>query len=481
MDNLGGEESLSATASSWRRSAEDDRDRRRVIDTTNDFSEAPENSASRSNHPSSRSLVVLAFLFILGIALSHAVASGYESTKRPLGTETNNISSSNDKRIVNEKSEQNPLSTTTPADEEEKMEGITTAVLTRASQLSVLIAQLDASDVVEVYVVTRLAHLSNMGSKVGAGSTGGNGNGKIRRILDESKAANSSKIAVEPKTVVSESMRSSPQVLSMSGEGNINLPSGPVRIHKPALAFRYRPRVVSHEEFSSSSSSPHEHRKYFELTLEYGPERTGATRTFESLPVIQMDTELMAEAGNDDFGKFATWSNDGRVYYSTHISDEWSDAYYMTSITGVVVEKIIQRAAEYNNKRPRYQPFEVISKPSGKLLLKSSSADDFVWEMFHDLADLYVEIDPLLVPARGRVQFYVSDPDENETNEQEGDQREKLIGGDETNGGDKYSKTKTKAMNPNVQMVTGTLEASRAAVFYEKFANCASAIKTGKI
>ena len=153
----------------------------------------------------------------------------------------------------------------------------------------------------------------------------------------------------------------------------------------------------------------------------------------------------------------------------------------MTSITGVVVEKIIQRAAEYNNKRPRYQPFEVISKPSGKLLLKSSSADDFVWEMFHDLADLYVEIDPLLVPARGRVQFYVSDPDENEINEQEGDQRERLIGDDENNGGDKYSKTKTKAMNPNVQMVTGTLEASRAAVFYEKFANCASAIKTGKI
>jgi hypothetical protein len=193
-----------------------------------------------------------------------------------------------------------------------------------------------------------------------------------------------------------------------------------------------------------------------------------------------MDTELMAEAGNNDFGKFATWSNDGRVYYSTQISDEWSDAYYMTSITGVVVEKIIQRAAEYNNKRPRYQPFEVISKPSGKLLLKSSSADDFVWEMFHDLADLYVEIDPLLVPARGRVQFYVSDPDDSEIKEQEGDQRERLIGGDETNGGDKYSKTKTKAMNPNVQMVTGTIEASRAAVFYEKFFDCANAIKTGK-
>ena len=470
MDNLEGEESLSATSSSWRRSAEDDRDRRRVIDTTNtthDFIEPPENNASHSNHPSSRSLVVLAFLFILGIALSHTVVSGYKSTKRPLGTEINNISSSNDKRSVNEKSEQNLIgTTTTPADEEQKMEGITTAVLSRASQLSVLIAQLDASDVVEVYVVTRLAHLSNMGSKVGAGSTGGNGNGKIRRILDESKAANSSKIATEPKTVAT---------------ANINLPSGPVRIHKTALAFRYRPRVASHEEFSSTSSSlPHEHRKYFELTLEYGPERTGATRTFESLPVIQMDTELMAEAGNNDFGKFATWSNDGRVYYSTQISDEWSDAYYMTSITGVVVEKIIQRAAEYNNKRPRYQPFEVISKPSGKLLLKSSSADDFVWEMFHDLADLYVEIDPLLVPARGRVQFYVSDPDDSEIKEQEGDQRERLIGGDETNGGDKYSKTKTKAMNPNVQMVTGTIEASRAAVFYEKFFDCANAIKTGK-
>lgn len=481
MDNLGGEEFLSAT------SAEDDRDRRRVIDTNYDFSEAPENSASHSNHHSSRSLVVMAFLFILGIALSHAVASGYEST-RPLGTETNNISSSNDKRSVHEKSEQNLLGTMTPADKEEEMEGITTAVLSRASQLSTLIAQLDASDVVEVYVVTRLAHLSNMGS---TGNTGGNGTGKRRRMLDESKAVVSSKSVTDSKTVASESMRSSPQVLSKSGEGiptttstaataNINLPSGPVRIHKTALAFRYRPRVASHKEFSSFVSSPHEHRKYFELTLEYGPERTGATRTFESLPVIQMDTELMAEAGTDDFGKFATWSNDGRVYYSTQISDEWSEAYYMTSITGVVVEKIIQRAAEYNNKRPRYQPFEVISKPSDKLLLKSSSADDFVWDMFHDLADLYVEIDPLLVPPRGRVQFYVYDPDESEIEEQEGDQRERLIGGDETNGGDKYSKTKTKAMNPNVQMVTGTLEASRAAVFYEKFFDCANAIKTGK-
>jgi hypothetical protein len=36
-------------------------------------------------------------------------------------------------------------------------------------------------------------------------------------------------------------------------------------------------------------------------------------------------------------------------------------------------------------------------------------------------------------------------------------------------------------MNPNIDMVKGTLEASRAAVFYETFFNCANAIKTGTV
>ena len=66
---------------------------------------------------------------------------------------------------------------------------------------------------------------------------------------------------------------------------------------------------------------------------------------------------------------------------------------------------------EYSFRRPQYQPFEVVSIPSGNLILRSSGSDDFVWDMVRDLTDLYVDIDPILVPSRGKVQFYVADPE----------------------------------------------------------------------
>lgn len=435
----------------------------------------PDRNGTSHPHPSSRA-TVLAFLLVLGIALAHAIVSGFESMhksniKRTFGKETDDSISSNeepsrDSRSVNENAEPN-----TPEG------GATATILSRSSQLSSLISHLDASDVVEVYVVTRMAHLTNVASSLGGGGNdGGNGNRKARSMLDESIAASST------STSESKSGESTPTASSTAAA---NIPSGPVLIQKSALAFRYRPRVASASHsprFStdpSSSSSPrddHEHRKYFELTLEYGPERTGVTKSFESIPVVHMDTDLMAEADFSNIGKYVTWSNEGRVYYTTQISNEWTDAYYMAPITGVVLEKIIQRAVDYNYKRPRYQPFEVVSIPSGHLILRSSGADDFVWDMFRDLADLYVEIDPLLVPPRGRVQFYVSDPDGTVDEGLGGDQRESGTGGDVAN-----SRTKRKQMNPNVEMVKSALEVSRAAVFYEKFFNCANAIKTGTV
>jgi len=108
--------------------------------------------------------------------------------------------------------------------------------------------------------------------------------------------------------------------------------------------------------------------------------------------------------------------------------------------------------------------------------LRSSGSDDFVWDIFRDLADLYVDIDPILVPPRGRIQFYVADPEvSNDQGIGEG-RRESEGEGIEANGDNKPKKHRP---NPNVKKVRGAVEGSHAAVFYENFFNCANAIKTG--
>jgi len=317
-------------------------------------------------------------------------------------------------------------------DEERKA---TATILSRATQLSKLLMTLDASDVIEVYVVNRMAPLAS--------------------FIDESRGKGSKTEA--------------------KGEGDTssssNIPSGPILVRKSALAFRYRSSVAlaSHgHHFSDehlenlSPGDQLEQQKYFELTLEYGPQRTGVLKTAESIPIVHVDTEHKTTYDNNDNGKYVSWQNEGSIYYSTKISHDFTDAYYMASITGVVLEKIIQRAIQYTYKHPRYQPFEVISIPSQKQILKSSGSEDFVWHMFHELSDLFVDIDPLVLPPRARVQFYVSDIEDD--NEQQKD--------------DNQSTTRRRT-NPYVQKVEGTSEASQAALFYEKFINCASAIRTG--
>jgi hypothetical protein len=310
-------------------------------------------------------------------------------------------------------------------------------VLTRTSQLSYLISNLGAGDVVECYVVTRMAQLTNVVSTVPLG----NANSGNRNLdADDSDSPTQS----QDTTSASASTASS------------NQPSGPILIRKSGLAFRYRPRVAS---VTPNSPDKPNAPNYFEITLEYGPQRTGSTKSYESLPILHVDTETDSVSN-----KYVSWENEGRVYHSTHISNDWTEAYYMAPITGVVLEKILQRAVDYPRKRPRYQPFEVVSVPSGELIVRSSGSDDFVWDMFRDLAGLYVEIDPILVPPRGKVQFYVADavPSQKEDADKES-----------------HSTVKQREPNPNVQRVKGGLEVGRAAAFYEMFYNCANAIKTG--
>ncbi len=344
-------------------------------------------------------------------------------------------------------------------------DGATATVLSRASQLSELISRLDASDVVECYVVTRMAPLANAAVFGVSSTAGGIGNGKVRAMLDASMELFNANNATTSK---------GEEITPISlPAATPSIPSGPVLIRKSALAFRYRPRVAS-ASASHGQALPGEqrtHSKYFELTLEYGPQRAGAAKTSESIPVVRMDTDSFSE--NSNIGKYVSWENEGRVYHCTQISEAWTDAYYMAPISGVVFEKIIQRAVEYTSKRPRYQPFEVVSIPSGNLILRSSGSDDFVWDMFHDLADLYVVIDPLLVPPRDKVQFYVADPDRtiNDRHGEIGNAASSEVNANVRNDG--------KQVNPNVQKVKGPMEGSRAAVFYENFFNCANAIKTG--
>ncbi len=405
-------------------------------------------------HPYVRVALLVLLLLFPALAIAYAIASGLESMYAakqqlrqkhpPLEYHSNGVGKSDANRSAYAYIEAN-----TPEDE-----GATASVLSRASQLSELISHLDASDVVECYVVTRMAPLANL-AVFGVGSAvGGTDSGKDRAMLDRSTNATVSNVG--------DNTPASAPIATPS------VPSGPIVIRKSALAFRYRPRVASASHRQSLSRDQSRHEKYFELTLEYGPQRAGAAKTSESIPIVRMDTDSFSM--NSNIGKYVSWENEGRVYHSTQISKEWTDAYYMAPISGVVFEKIIQRAVDYSSTRPRYQPFEVVSIPSGNLILRSSDSDDFVWDMFHALAELYVVIDPLLVPPRDKVQFYVADPDRTSGDDSDGNG---------ASGRNSYVRNDGKQVNPNVLKVKGPIDGLRAAVFYENFFHCVNAIKTG--
>ena len=357
----------------------------------------------------------------------------------------------------------------------------TSTLLTRTSQLSSLLANLDASDVIECYIVTRMANLANVASSSSSSSSSSMGGSNSMNSNNGGKGGNKNRRNAQgsdPDDNIDTTGSTSTTTSSSS-----SIPTGPILIRKAALAFRYRPKVAHVTPNDAATTTTTNPEKYFELTLEYGPQRAGASKTSESMPMVHIDMEIMSNYydggddgsssinssnSNNNIGKYVSWDNQGSIYYSTHISNDWSGAYYMSSITGVVLEKILEKVIEYPNKRPRYQPFEVVSLPSNNIILKSSGSDDFVWDMFRDMADLYVDIDPILVPPRGKVQFYVADPEEEEIDEK-----------DNIGGGEKTTKKQRHLPNPNVKRVKGVIESSKAAAFYENFFNCASAKKTG--
>jgi hypothetical protein len=204
---------------------------------------------------------------------------------------------------------------------------------------------------------------------------------------------------------------------------NPMMPSASLTIHKVAIGLRYRPWKMTNDMADEAT-------KIREITLEYGPQRMGASLTQESMPSVQLEKD--DDAGNNIVNgtvarSFVTWENEGKVYYTTQIaSTGYISAYYMASVTGAVLGKILEKAVDYpmlnaniRGRPRRYQPFVVVDgddsqgEPSPgvgndlerKVLLRSSSSTDFMHYMWATMAELGVNMHPILAPPTYEVQL----------------------------------------------------------------------------
>ena len=193
-----------------------------------------------------------------------------------------------------------------------------------------------------------------------------------------------------------------------------------LKVQKMALGFRFRPSV----SITTKNKLP------LELTVEYGPQRLGPELNHEAMPFVQVEEN----------SAFITWENVGKVYYTTKIAtDEYQSSYYMASITGAVLNQILFEALGYTGMRRRYQPFAVYSVENGKEIRASSSSDftHFIWQ---HLANLGVEVEPVLAPPIYEARLWVQG----------------------------FSK-----------VIPEPAAAHAAAVFYQKLYGCLEAISTG--
>ena len=246
--------------------------------------------------------------------------------------------------------------------------------------------------------------------------------------------------------------------------------------------------------------------------------------------------------------RYVTWDNEAKIYYRTEIDEEeWVEAYYVAPISGAVLSKVLDYAVEYAERHRRYQPFEVVgiggdgeadkeddsddgndgadsnsygnncdfgssceTKRTGpsldhpKTILRSSSADDFVWSVFDKLASMYVDIRPILAPPRERVRFFVRGvqdvqklsgivsaedlalpgvpiDDDDDSNDDE-DNNDTTLGdsaGSGVKGGGRDDEEDEYPSNESGVSGPGRNVASLAADFYTRFYDCANAIRTG--
>lgn len=309
---------------------------------------------------------------------------------------------------------------TTPKDaDKDNKETKTAQILSRSSNLS-LLSLVDAGDVIECYILRRIAKLEQL-------------------------PFNSPNVDYKSKN----STRNSNAMKNVS-------------VQKTAIAFRFNPNP-------SSSDLP------FQLILEYGPARTGSSQSRESIPTVNGHS---SNSGEED-SIYLSWENDAKIYFTTSISqEEWIDYEYMAPITGAVLGKVMDYIYDYPIQHPRYQPFTVVTKQSERIILKSSNSDDFAWNVFEKLSDFFVNIDPILPPFRYIARLFVEDAgrdvirllgnkllkDSEEVIENNSNGRGRKEDGD-------------KLLDESDQ--GGKNVANAAAIFYENFYACANAIQSG--
>lgn len=83
-------------------------------------------------------------------------------------------------------------------------------------------------------------------------------------------------------------------------ENSDSLSPSALTVQKSAIAFRYKPKSTSPDAVVKAP---------FELTLEYGPQRTGSTQSFEAMPSVNgHHRDLEYEDGD---GMYVSWENHG--------------------------------------------------------------------------------------------------------------------------------------------------------------------------
>jgi hypothetical protein len=169
-----------------------------------------------------------------------------------------------------------------------------------------------------------------------------------------------------------------------------------ITVTKQALGLRYRPRA-------DTTGGVYAEKDPLELTLEYGPMRAGATLSHESIPRVVRETELSGETA------YVSWENEGKVYYTTAISSGYLTANYLASLTGAVLNDLLLTAVEYAEQHRRYQPFAVYQKEH--LLLRSSSDTDFINSLWKHLANVGVELAPVIQPVQWELRLQADSVD----------------------------------------------------------------------
>jgi len=163
-----------------------------------------------------------------------------------------------------------------------------------------------------------------------------------------------------------------------------------IHIQKTAIGFRYRPPGMSQQKKQTIDKHP------VEITLEYGPPRVGPMLGHEAIPYVQ---------GSNTNDLFISWENEAKIFYTTEILKEsYISSYYMASMTGAVLNKILAQAVGYADHR-RYLPFAVYSKKGREI--RASSSVDFARYIWRQLANLGVEIHPILPPPIYEARLWV--------------------------------------------------------------------------